>query len=112
MVPFWLQSVRFLLLERKGGGCPFGLFLSRAGGGFGAKAAGAFPVSAVLASQAKWQPEPEPNGHCSFVLLTHHMLLFGKPIASLDLHVSARQVRDPFCPGRGWCLSQAKDCIG
>ncbi|XP_070811669.1 cholesterol 7-desaturase nvd-like [Pituophis catenifer annectens] len=42
--------------------------------------------------EAEWQPEPEPNGHCSVMLLTHHVLLFGKPIAFLDLHVSARQI--------------------
>ncbi|XP_039200866.1 cholesterol 7-desaturase nvd-like isoform X6 [Crotalus tigris] len=42
--------------------------------------------------EAEWQPEPEPNGHCSVMILTHHVLLFGKPITSLDLHVSARQV--------------------
>lgn len=83
--------------ERQGGDCPFGLLLSRAGRGFGAKA-GAFPVNAVLASQAEWQPEPEPNGHCSVMILTHHVLLFGKPITFLDLHVSARQVRAPLLP--------------
>ncbi|XP_070614473.1 cholesterol 7-desaturase nvd-like [Erythrolamprus reginae] len=42
--------------------------------------------------EAQWQPEPEPDGHCSVMRLTHHVLLFGKPIAFLDLNVSARQI--------------------
>ncbi|XP_013921760.1 PREDICTED: cholesterol desaturase daf-36-like [Thamnophis sirtalis] len=42
--------------------------------------------------EAEWQPEPEPNRHCSVLLLTHHVLLFGKHIACLDLHVKATQV--------------------
>ncbi|XP_026568371.1 cholesterol 7-desaturase-like [Pseudonaja textilis] len=42
--------------------------------------------------EAEWQPEPEPNGHCSVMLLTHHVAFFGKPVPFLDLHVTARQI--------------------
>uniref|UniRef100_A0A8C6YH76 cholesterol 7-desaturase n=1 Tax=Naja naja TaxID=35670 RepID=A0A8C6YH76_NAJNA len=42
--------------------------------------------------EAEWQAEPEPNGHCSVMHLTHHLLLFGKLIPFLDLHVTARQI--------------------
>nr|XP_033816463.1 cholesterol 7-desaturase-like isoform X1 [Geotrypetes seraphini] len=42
--------------------------------------------------KVQWQPEPEPNNHCSQMFLEHALTLFGKHFALLDLHVIARQV--------------------
>uniref|UniRef100_A0A493TEI3 cholesterol 7-desaturase n=1 Tax=Anas platyrhynchos platyrhynchos TaxID=8840 RepID=A0A493TEI3_ANAPP len=42
--------------------------------------------------KAEWQPEPEPNQHCSRMLLQHTATVFGKRFPLLDLSVSARQV--------------------
>ncbi|XP_069097404.1 cholesterol 7-desaturase nvd-like isoform X1 [Pleurodeles waltl] len=42
--------------------------------------------------KVQWQPEPEPNKHCSQMLLEHGLLLFGKRFHLLDVHVEARQV--------------------
>ncbi|NWU08083.1 DAF36 desaturase, partial [Cephalopterus ornatus] len=42
--------------------------------------------------KAEWQPEPEPNEHCSRLLLQHSATIFGKRLCLMDLTVSARQV--------------------
>ncbi|KFW82759.1 Cholesterol desaturase daf-36, partial [Manacus vitellinus] len=42
--------------------------------------------------KAEWQPEPEPNAHCSRLLLQHSATIFGKRLSLMDLTVSARQV--------------------
>ncbi|XP_009955959.1 PREDICTED: cholesterol desaturase daf-36-like, partial [Leptosomus discolor] len=42
--------------------------------------------------KAEWWPEPEPNEHCSRLLVQHTATIFGKHISLLDLTVSARQV--------------------
>ncbi|XP_029469917.1 cholesterol 7-desaturase-like isoform X3 [Rhinatrema bivittatum] len=42
--------------------------------------------------KVQWHPEPEPNKHCSQMLLEHALTLFGKHCALLDVHVVARQV--------------------
>ncbi|XP_029469916.1 cholesterol 7-desaturase-like isoform X2 [Rhinatrema bivittatum] len=41
--------------------------------------------------KVQWHPEPEPNKHCSQMLLEHALTLFGKHCALLDVHVVARQ---------------------
>uniref|UniRef100_A0A8B9M8D0 3-ketosteroid-9-alpha-monooxygenase oxygenase component-like C-terminal domain-containing protein n=1 Tax=Accipiter nisus TaxID=211598 RepID=A0A8B9M8D0_9AVES len=42
--------------------------------------------------KAEWRPEPEPNEHCSQLLVQHTVTIFGKHISLTDLMVSARQV--------------------
>ncbi|XP_030363271.1 cholesterol 7-desaturase-like [Strigops habroptila] len=42
--------------------------------------------------KAEWWPEPEPNKHCSRMLLQHTATFFGKHFSLMDLTVSARQV--------------------
>ncbi|OPJ86383.1 cholesterol desaturase daf-36-like [Patagioenas fasciata monilis] len=42
--------------------------------------------------KGEWCPEPEPNEHCSQLLLLHSTRIFGKHIPALDLKVSVRQV--------------------
>ncbi|NWQ80494.1 DAF36 desaturase, partial [Columbina picui] len=42
--------------------------------------------------QGEWCPEPEPNAHCSQLVLVHSTSIFGKHISGLDLKVSVRQV--------------------
>ncbi|XP_061335654.1 cholesterol 7-desaturase nvd-like isoform X1 [Pezoporus flaviventris] len=42
--------------------------------------------------KAEWWPEPEPNKHCSRMLLQHTATVFGKHFSLMDLTVSARQV--------------------
>ncbi|XP_053138678.1 cholesterol 7-desaturase nvd-like [Hemicordylus capensis] len=42
--------------------------------------------------QAEWQPEPEPDTHCSHLRVKHSTTLFGKHFPLLDLAISARQV--------------------
>ncbi|XP_061460445.1 cholesterol 7-desaturase nvd-like [Rhineura floridana] len=42
--------------------------------------------------QAEWQPDPEPNTHCSFLHLNHRLTIFGKHFRLMDLSVSAKQV--------------------
>ncbi|KFP57791.1 Cholesterol desaturase daf-36, partial [Cathartes aura] len=42
--------------------------------------------------KAEWWPEPEPNKHCSRLLVQHTATIFGKHISLMDLTVSARQV--------------------
>ncbi|NXX16340.1 DAF36 desaturase, partial [Podargus strigoides] len=42
--------------------------------------------------KAEWRPEPEPNEHCSRLLVQHTATVFGKRISMMDLTVSARQV--------------------
>ncbi|KAH0615631.1 hypothetical protein JD844_005092 [Phrynosoma platyrhinos] len=43
--------------------------------------------------QAEWQPEPEPEAHCSRLLVKHHVTVFGKRFSLLDLVIRVRQVR-------------------
>uniref|UniRef100_A0A8D0AUF5 cholesterol 7-desaturase n=1 Tax=Salvator merianae TaxID=96440 RepID=A0A8D0AUF5_SALMN len=40
----------------------------------------------------QWHPEPEPNTHCSQMLVKHKVMLCGRHFPLLDLTVSARQV--------------------
>ncbi|NXT87576.1 DAF36 desaturase, partial [Anhinga rufa] len=42
--------------------------------------------------KAEWQPEPEPNEHCSRMLIQHTTTIFRKHVSLMDLTVSARQV--------------------
>ncbi|XP_009474357.1 PREDICTED: cholesterol desaturase daf-36-like, partial [Nipponia nippon] len=42
--------------------------------------------------KAEWRPEPEPNEHCSRLLVQHTATVFGKHLSLMDLTVSARQV--------------------
>ncbi|NWR78148.1 DAF36 desaturase, partial [Centropus unirufus] len=42
--------------------------------------------------KAEWRPEPEPNEHCSHMLVQHSVTIFGKHFSLMDLTVSARQV--------------------
>ncbi|XP_069465967.1 cholesterol 7-desaturase nvd-like [Ambystoma mexicanum] len=42
--------------------------------------------------RVQWQPEPEPNKHCSKMILEHCLFLFGKHCSLMDVHVVARQV--------------------
>ncbi|XP_026153866.1 cholesterol 7-desaturase [Mastacembelus armatus] len=39
-----------------------------------------------------WEPEPEPNKHCSQMLMKHSLTVFGRHWPLLDVHVVARQV--------------------
>ncbi|KFW93402.1 Cholesterol desaturase daf-36, partial [Phalacrocorax carbo] len=42
--------------------------------------------------KAEWWPEPEPNEHCSQLLIQHTTTIFKKHFSLMDLTVSARQV--------------------
>ncbi|XP_063001020.1 cholesterol 7-desaturase nvd-like [Elgaria multicarinata webbii] len=42
--------------------------------------------------QSEWQPEPEPEAHCSSMHVHHSVTVFGKHVSLLDLTVSVRQV--------------------
>ncbi|KAG2455227.1 DAF36 desaturase, partial [Polypterus senegalus] len=42
--------------------------------------------------KVSWSPEPEPNSHCSLMLVEHTLTLFGKPFTLLDVDVKARQI--------------------
>ncbi|EMP26548.1 3-ketosteroid-9-alpha-hydroxylase oxygenase subunit, partial [Chelonia mydas] len=42
--------------------------------------------------KAEWQPEPEPNKHCSQLVVKHSLTVFGKPFSLMDFTVRARQV--------------------
>ncbi|XP_061589460.1 cholesterol 7-desaturase nvd [Cololabis saira] len=42
--------------------------------------------------KVQWEPEPEPNEHCSQMVLKHALTVFGWHWPLLDLHVVARQV--------------------
>uniref|UniRef100_A0A3Q2QRF3 Zgc:92275 n=1 Tax=Fundulus heteroclitus TaxID=8078 RepID=A0A3Q2QRF3_FUNHE len=42
--------------------------------------------------KVEWEPEPEPNSHCSQMLVNHSLTVFGCHWPLLDLHVVARQV--------------------
>nr|XP_032628776.1 cholesterol 7-desaturase-like [Chelonoidis abingdonii] len=42
--------------------------------------------------KGEWQPEPEPNKHCSQLVVKHSLTVFGKHFSLMDLAVRARQV--------------------
>ncbi|XP_067825558.1 cholesterol 7-desaturase nvd [Heptranchias perlo] len=42
--------------------------------------------------KAEWNPEPEPNKHCSLMLVDHVLHILGRRFSLLDVHVVARQV--------------------
>nr|XP_056716104.1 cholesterol 7-desaturase nvd-like [Euleptes europaea] len=42
--------------------------------------------------KAEWQPDPEPETHCSCLIVKHSVTIFGKHLSLLDLMVSARQI--------------------
>ena len=42
--------------------------------------------------KVQWDPEPEPNQHCSQMLVKHAFTVFGLHLPLLDVHVVARQV--------------------
>ncbi|XP_053736840.1 cholesterol 7-desaturase nvd [Synchiropus splendidus] len=42
--------------------------------------------------KAQWEPEQEPNKHCSQMLVKHALYLFGVHFSLLDVHVVARQI--------------------
>ncbi|KAG5272824.1 hypothetical protein AALO_G00169690 [Alosa alosa] len=42
--------------------------------------------------KVEWKPEPEPNKHCSQMLVKHALTVFGRRWPLLDLDVVARQV--------------------
>ncbi|XP_058473619.1 cholesterol 7-desaturase nvd [Solea solea] len=48
--------------------------------------------------KAQWEPESEPNKHCSRMFLQHTLTVFGQHFSLLDVHVVARQVG----PGLVW----------
>lgn len=43
--------------------------------------------------KAQWEPESEPNQHCSQMLVNHVFKVFGHDWHLLDVHVVARQVK-------------------
>nr|XP_060613230.1 cholesterol 7-desaturase nvd-like [Anolis sagrei ordinatus] len=42
--------------------------------------------------QAQWQPEPEPEAHCSKLFMKHYVTVFGKRLRLLDLTLHVKQV--------------------
>ncbi|KAG7240810.1 hypothetical protein INR49_023384 [Caranx melampygus] len=42
--------------------------------------------------KVQWEPESEPNKHCSQMLVNHTLTVFGHHFPLLDVHVVARQV--------------------
>ncbi len=46
----------------------------------------------LMCFQVEWKPEPEPNKHCSQMLVKHALTVFGRHWPLLDLDVLARQV--------------------
>lgn len=42
--------------------------------------------------KVEWTPEPEPNKHCSQMLVKHALTVFGRHWPLLDVNVVARQV--------------------
>eukprot|EP00066_Takifugu_rubripes_P010520 XP_003978421.1 PREDICTED: cholesterol desaturase daf-36-like [Takifugu rubripes] len=42
--------------------------------------------------KVRWEPEPEPNQHCSQMFVRHSLTVFGLHCSLLDVHVVARQV--------------------
>lgn len=44
-------------------------------------------------SKVRWEPEPEPNQHCSQMFVNHSLTVFGLHFSLLDVHVVARQVK-------------------
>nr|XP_005295690.1 cholesterol 7-desaturase nvd-like [Chrysemys picta bellii] len=42
--------------------------------------------------KGEWQPEPEPNKHCSLLMVKHSLTVFGKHFSWMDFAVRARQV--------------------
>lgn len=42
--------------------------------------------------KVRWEPEPEPNQHCSQMFVSHSLTMFGLRCSLLDVHVVARQV--------------------
>lgn len=43
--------------------------------------------------KARWEPESEPNQHCSQMFVKHSLTLFGLHCPLLDVNVVARQVK-------------------
>lgn len=43
--------------------------------------------------KVQWEPESEPNQHCSQMFVKHSLTVFGLHFALLDIHVVARQVK-------------------
>ena len=48
----------------------------------------------VCVVQVQWEPEGEPNKHCSQMLVKHALTVFGRHWPLLDVDVVARQVRN------------------
>lgn len=46
----------------------------------------------VFFLKVQWEPEPEPNQHCSQMLVKHALTVFGLHWPLLDVRVVARQV--------------------
>lgn len=46
----------------------------------------------VFFLKVQWEPEPEPNQHCSQMLVKHAFTVFGLHWPLLDVRVVARQV--------------------
>lgn len=43
--------------------------------------------------KVQWEPESEPNQHCSQMLVKHSLTVFGLHWSLLDVNVVARQVQ-------------------